>query len=340
MGTTIKDVAKKAGVSLSTVSLVLNKKANVSEETRNKILQAIEELNYHPRRIARGLASKRSGNIGFILTDDHFSRAEPFYTKVFLGTEFEARKYHYYVLLTTVAKSFRKNQHIPRFLLERNVEGVILAGRIPNGLIDYIREQNLPHVFVDFLPKSGNCNAVLIDNVDGAHKAVSYLIRKGHHRIAFVGGDLKHPSLLERYEGYKKALMAANIDFEETMTITDETNTSFENGYRAMCKLLSRNVTFTAIFAGNDALAQGCLRCLREREVAIPEKVAIVGFDDIESDLQIEPHLTTVRVDKEELGAVAVRRLVEMIEREKFVSGKTLLPVNLILRRSTGENER
>ena len=104
----------------------------------------MEELNYHPRRVARGLASNRTGNIGFILTEDHFSRAEPFYTKIFLGSNLESAKLHYYVLLTTVPKSFRKDRDIPRFLLERNVDGIILAGSIPASLITYVQDQALP----------------------------------------------------------------------------------------------------------------------------------------------------------------------------------------------------
>ena len=335
MTVTIKDVASRAGVSLSTVSLVLNKKHNVSEETRLKVHQTIKELKYHPRRTARGLASKRSGNIGFILTEDHFSRAEPFYTKIFLGTEFEARQHNYYVLLTTVSKIFRKNRDVPRFLLERNVDGVILAGSIPFNLISYIQKKNIPLVFVDFLPKSGPASAVLIDNFDGAYQAVSYLVRIGHRRIAFMAGDLEHPSLKERFGGYRKALEDSGIAFDEKLTMINEPFTAFQDGCEATRKLLSRDVFFSAIFAGNDAMAQGCLRSLREHNIGVPAKVSIVGFDDIESDVHVEPHLTTVRVNKEELGAIAVRKLVEMIENGKTVYGKNLLPVELVIRGST-----
>jgi LacI family transcriptional regulator len=340
MTITIKDVANRAGVSLSTVSLVLNNKKNVSEKTRLCVLETIKQLNFHPSRMARGLASRKSGNIGFILTEDHFSRAEPFYTKVFLGTEFEARKHHYYVLLTTIGKDFRKDHDIPRFLLERNVDGIILAGWVPYGLIETVREKKIPFVFVDFVPKSGSFYAVLIDNVDGAYLAVHHLIEKGHRRIAFIAGDMEHPSLKERFAGYKKALENAHIPFDPFLVSADEPYTAIQNGYNASCRLLSENISFSAIFAGNDAIAQGCLRCLREKQIAVPEAVAIVGFDDIESDIEIEPHLTSVRVEKEELGAVATRRLIEMIDKGRMIYGKTLLPVELIPRRSTESNSK
>src|SRR5438105_3408848 len=127
---TICEVAAKADLSISTVSLFLNNSSKVGGEARKKIQRVIGDLGYTPRRSARGLASKLSGNIGFIVSEDHFTQAEPFYTRIFLGTEFEARDHEYYILLTTVSKQFTNRQSIPRFLLEGNVDGIILAGRI------------------------------------------------------------------------------------------------------------------------------------------------------------------------------------------------------------------
>ncbi|MCK5572253.1 MAG: LacI family DNA-binding transcriptional regulator, partial [Bacteroidetes bacterium] len=127
---TIKDVAREAGLSPSTVSLVVNKTGYVSEKTRAKVVRVVEELGYHATRTARGLASSTSGNIGFIASEDHFAQAEQFYTRVFLGTEFEARLHDYYILLTVVGRRFKKGDSMPRFLLERNVDGVIIAGSV------------------------------------------------------------------------------------------------------------------------------------------------------------------------------------------------------------------
>ena len=135
MATTIKDVAKRAGVSTATVSLVVHNHNRISAKTRARVLKAIRELDYHPSRSARGLVSKQSGNIGFILRDDHFSRSEPFYTKIFLGTEFQAREDEYYILLTTVPATYATGDPLPRFVLERNVDGVILAGAVPGSLV-------------------------------------------------------------------------------------------------------------------------------------------------------------------------------------------------------------
>lgn len=341
MAATIKDVAKRAGVSQSTVSLVINQKANISDETRRKVLKAIEELDYHPRHAARGLAAKRSGNIGFILTDDHFSRAEPFYTKIFLGTEFEARDHEFYILLTTVSAGFRPSERVPRFLLEHNVDGVILAGHVPDSLVEYIRRLRLPTVFVDYYPRVGRFSAILIDNIDGARQAVDHLLDLGHRQVGFIAGEMSHPSILERFEGYKRALNAHHIRFEESLTVTDEPAAGYENGYRATATLVERGRLPSAIFACNDAMAIGAVRWLKEHGYRIPQDVAIVGFDDIEEGRHVEPPLTSVRVDKEEMGAMALRRLVEMISLKKEIAGKVLLPVDLVVRQSSaGKSHR
>lgn len=334
MNPTIKDVAKKAGVSLSTVSLVLNHKKNVSEETVKKVQQAINELNYHPRRSAQGLASKKSGNIGFILTTDHFSKAEPFYTKIFLGSEIEARKHNYYIILTTIEPKFEKKS-IPRLLLERNVDGAILAGKVPDGLIHYIKNVDLPIIFIDYFPANDNYPAVLIDNIAGAKRAVKHLIHKGHHQIAFVGGDMSHPSIQERFLGYRQALEEAKIPYNKHLVIIDEDYPGDKNGYSAMCKLQKRKASFTSIFAANDAMAFGCMRCMKEKGINVPDDVALVGFDDVDVASQMEPHLTTMRVDKENMGALAVKNMVDMISSHKKYLGKILVPVELIIRSSS-----
>lgn len=334
MNVTIKDVAKKANVSVSTVSLVLNKKKGTTEDTKHRVLKAIEDLNYHPQRAARGLASKKNGNIGFILTNPHFSRAEPFYTKIFLGSEFEARKHNYYILLTTVENKFSKAD-IPRFLLERNVDGVILAGKMPPGLIEYISQYDLPIVFIDYKPAKGKYFGVLMDNVDGTMQAVAHLIEKGHKKIAFIGGDVLHPSIQARLEGYKQALNNANIPINDKLIITTSLDTTDVDGYKSTCILSKNKEPFTAIFAANDAMAFGCLRCLNEKKIKIPEQVALVGFDDVEMAVQMVPKLTTVKVNKEDIGAVSVKNLVEMINTNRKIQGQILVPVELIIREST-----
>lgn len=331
---TIRDVAKKAQLSLSTVSLVINNKPNVNEDTRQKVLGIIDELGYHPRRSARGLASQLSGNIGFILTDDHFSQAEPFYTKIFLGTEFEARTHNYYILLTTVSRTF-KSSDIPRFLLEHNVDGVIVAGEIGSGWIDYITGRHLPVVLIDYTVKRRSLSTVLIDNRMGAQAAVDHLIDNGHKKIGFIGSNISHPSIMDRYEGFRETMVNHNLSLNDNWMYLDGETTALIDGYRAAQKIFSSSDAPTAIFAANDVMAIGFMQYMKERGMKILGEIAIVGFDNIEAGLQIIPRLTTVNVHCEELGSIAVRRIVEMINQKTQAVTKTVVPVELIVREST-----
>ncbi len=332
---TIRDVAKKAGLSLSTVSLVLNNKGYVSESNRKKVNDIIKELEYHPQRSARGLASQLSGNIGFILTEDHFSQSEPFYTRIFLGTEFEARKHNYYVLLTTVGKNIKESSEIPRFLLEHNVDGVIIAGKIGSSWIEYVRKKNIPLLLVDFAaPKTSN---VTIDNRGGAELVVQHFLRGGHKKIGFIGGDINHPSIHERFIQYKETLHSANILSNGEWCDATQANTTQADGYQAAKKIFGEHRNRpTAVFAANDAMAIGCIRYLKEQGIRVPDDVAIAGFDNIEAGLHVDPRLTTVNVHREEMGSIAIRRIVEMVKEKSDVVSKTMTKVELVVRESCG----
>lgn len=332
---TIRDVARKAGLSISTVSLVINKNGYVSEKTRTNVLRVVKELGYHPSRAAKGLASKTSGNIGFILSDDHFSQAEPFYTMIFLGTEFEARDHNYYILLTTVGKTFKDPESVPRFLLERNVDGVIIAGKINPKLVDYVDRLGLPMMLVDYTFPKKRISSVLIDNRKGAHLAVQHLVNLGHREIGFIGGDIVHPSLAERFLAYKDCLVENGITPNQNLMITDEPDSGMKNGSSAMRRMLERGGKPTAIFAANDAMAIGCMQYVKQRGMKIPDDVAVVGFDDIETSSHVEPRLTTIKVFKEEMGALAVRSLIESVKSKSRTVVNTYMPVSLVVREST-----
>jgi LacI family transcriptional regulator len=331
---TIRDVAKKAGLSLSTISLVLNNKGYVSDEKKQKVISIIKDLDYHPKRSARGLASKLSGNIGFILTEDHFSQSEPFYTRIFLGTEFEARKHNYYILLTTVGKNIKKSSEVPRFFLEQNVDGVIIAGKIGSSWIEYINSKHIPLLLVDYVaPRVSN---IIIDNRSGAGLVIQHFLDNGHKKIGFIGGDIRHPSIHERFTEYQNVLLAAGISPSEQWCDIEQLNTTQANGYEGAKKIFNGNDnTPTAIFAANDAMAIGCMQYLKENGFKIPQDIAIAGFDNIEAGLHVEPCLTTVNVHREEMGALAVRRIVEMVKEKSGVVTKTITPVELVVRDSS-----
>ena len=337
---TIRDIAKRAGLSLSTVSLVINNQKNVSEETRKKVNEIVSELGYHPQRSARGLATQSSGNIGFILTEDHFSLAEPFYTRIFLGSEVEARVHNYYILLTTVGSTLKKTKEIPRFLLEHNVDGIIIAGKISASWVEYIRKRNIPLILIDFELPRYNLSFVSIDNRAGASLVINHLNNLGHSKIGFVGGDIHHPSISHRYTAYRETLKTLGLEVSDRWIDIDEPNTRMIDGYEAGKKIFSGDGDSpTAIFAANDAMALGCMKYLKETGITIPGDVAIVGFDNIEAGLHVEPRLTTINVHREEIGAIAVRRMAEMIKDKSSMVTTTVTPVELVIRESCGASK-
>lgn len=336
MTPTIKDVAKKAKVSIATVSLVIHNHEKISEETRIRVNKAIKDLNYHPFRSARGLVSRKTGNLAFIVTEDHFLRSEPFYTYIFLGTEFEARQNEYYILLTIISSDFKKGGRLPRCILERNVDGVIFAGKVPEDIVTCIEKYELPMAFVDYYPPAENYPVVLIDNFSGGMQAVQHLVELGHRHIAFVAGDIQHPSIRDRFQGYKVALENAGINYNSKMSVIDETYPARENGYNAAKKLLRENKSITAIFSCNDAMAIGIMQYLKESGLRIPEDVSLIGFDDVDASQLLDPPLSTVGVPKIELGGEIMRLMTDMLNHKVKSPKKVLVPVELIKRRSTG----
>jgi len=334
---TIKDVAKEANVSIATVSLVLHKHNRISSATSQRVNKAIKKLNYHPSRSARGLVSQKTGNIGFILTDDHFLRSEPFYTRIFLGTEFEARKYEYYILLTTIPSNYNEKDKLPRFILEKNVDGIIIAGKVPPAIISHVEKYKLPLAFVDYYLPANDYPVVLIDNVSGGMKATQCLIDNKHKNICFIAGDISHPSISDRFLGYKTAMENAELKFTELNYVIDEDNTARENGFNAAKKLLALNNKVTAIFACNDAMAIGVIQFLKENGYAVPKSISVIGFDDVEADLTFDPPLSTISVPKHEMGMEVIKLMADMLKNEKAMNKKILVPVELVERKSVCE---
>lgn len=334
MNSTIKDVAKHAGVSIATVSLVVNNNTRISSDTRRKVLKSIKVLNYYPSRSARDLVSKKTRNIGFILTEDHFLRTEPFYTRIFLGTEIEARNGEFYILLSTIQSDFSKNHPLPRFILNKSVDGVVIAGKVPRNLIERITELQLPLVFVDYYTNTNCCSQVLIDNIQGGIIATNHLLSLKHKQIGFIGGDINHPSIKDRLSGYKQALEQSGIKLNKKYIITDAKYPDRQSGYESAEKLFTSNKGISAVFACNDAMAIGVMHYLKDNNYNIPKDISLIGFDDVEADLLLDPPLTTIKVPKIELGAEAFRILTNYL-KNKTTPKKILVPVELIIRKST-----
>jgi len=304
---TIRDVAAQAGVAISTVSLVMNGGAAVRETTRERVLRAADTLGYMPRSAARQLARRQTGNVGFVLREDHFMRGEPFYTHIFLGTEFEARHAGVYVLLTTIPAAYVAGSDTPRFLRERNVDGLVVAGSAPAAFFDEAERAGLPLVLVDF--EFRGHPAVTVDNAGGGQQAAAHLMERGHTRLAFVGAEPDHPSMQERLAGFRVAAGPDAPAFQDAGPATRAT------GRLLGTALLASSEPPTGVFCANDALALGVLDAARAAGLHVPAALAIVGFDDIELASEVIPPLTTVRVYKEQMGELALRILAERLTR-------------------------
>ncbi len=335
MPITIKDVAQKANVSIATVSLVIHNSGRISKDTRKRVQKVINNLNYHPSRSARGLATRKTGNIGFILTEDHFLKTEPFYTRIFLGAEFMARMNDFYVLLATVSSEFKEGDSLPRFVLERSTDGIIIAGRVPTSLIKELEDFNLPLVFVDYTPPFGDYPNVLSDNVRAGFIATQHLIDLGHKKIAFVGGEIFHPSIAERLQGYKIAMGRANLNIDNSLIVTNDEYLSRQNGYKCAQKIFNGKARASSVFACNDSTAIGVMQYLKDKQFNIPENVSIVGCDDVEVDLLLEPPLTTIKISKIDMGSEAVQLVLSLMNSKKKSAKKIIVPVELVVRKST-----
>jgi len=339
---TIKDIARLAGVSVSTVSLVLSKRGYVGKQTRKKVEKVIAEQDYYPRRSAQQLASRFRGNFGFIVSDIHLSRTEFFYSRVLLGAELEARSKDYYILLTTVGDSFDTRKDLPRFLKSRDVDGIIIAGSVPVDLVKYLSETGIPLVLIDWKVPSIKTNLVMIENFDGAYQAVNHLIAIGRERISFIGGSYYHDSIKERFRGFQQALMDSGMEAVSNNSdlhfLTDK-ETSTKVGYIGISKLLDSGITPDSIICANDTTAIGCLQALQGRKIAVPDKIAVVGFDDIGYAVHTQPPLTTLHVPKVEMGMQAVRILFDRLENPGARIQTLMVHTDLVVRESSLNNE-
>lgn len=335
---TIKDVAAQSGVSISTVSLVINDKGYVSDLTRERVRAVARRLKFVPRQAARALPSKMTGNVGFVVRDDHFRRTEPFYTGVYLGTEFEANNRELYVLLTTIPTGYVPGEHTPRFIRERNVDGILVAGKVDPAFLEEASSTGVPIVLIDF--EHAALPAAIIDNRGGAHAATRHLIERGHRHIALVGADMDHPSLRARREGFQLACSEAGLAPDQLQFIvTSEGDSDYATGVVLAKRLFASESMPTAAFCINDATALAVIDQAGTLGLKVPGDIAVVGFDDVPQAEHNNPALTTVRVKTDHLGELAMRYLVDLMEESRSRKARRArdphritLPTELVLR--------
>ncbi|MCU0645116.1 MAG: LacI family transcriptional regulator [bacterium] len=326
---TIKDIARLANVAPSTVSKALNDRSDVSEDTKQKILEIAQQHNFTPNAFGKGLKKRTTENIGVIFCREHQPLSgNPFYSRVLEGIESEIGMNNFNLLLHLIPEC--NQDTLPKMVRERQIDGLILVGILRENFVNKIIEAKVPLVLVDPKFTIQDCHQIFIDNEHGALIAVQYLIAAGHRKIGFISGDLSRLSFKQRYDGYLKALKSNRIIVENAYVKTG----GLEQGYEHVKFLLTQKEPPTAIFSANDINAICGYKAVQELNLNVPDDISFVGFDDIDLGRISTPALTTIRVHKQELGSIAVRTLFRIIKGELSRPVHTIVPVELVERES------
>jgi LacI family transcriptional regulator len=332
---TIFDIAAKAKCSISTVSRALNNMGRVSAKTRARIFSIAEELHYRPNTAARSLAMSRSLTIGLVISDI----TNMFYAEMADIIQKEAYQLGYCVIIVCTDNKPNLNRHYVDFLIARGVDGIIFgSARYRDPVIDELKKRNFPMIILNRRIKKDNVSCVTIDHIKGAVMLMEHLIDRGYRRIAFVSGPLQFSPVIDRLEGYTRALTAHGLPVDETL-IVRETAYSREAGKRGAVKLLTGPNRPDAIFAANDHVALGVLEGLSELNLSVPRDIAVAGFDDIGLAALKFVNLTTVSQRLEETAREAVKILIDSIgSNQPGAIRKIVIDPVLKIRGSCGEN--
>lgn len=328
---TIRDVAKEAGVSISTVSRVLNNEDIVNEDTRKKVLEATKKLNYSPNLLARSLITKSTQLIGLIVPDI----TNPFFPELAKGVEITAHFYGYNVILCNTEANIQNEKKYLEMLQQRRIDGLIFLvfSQELEAQLKKLRPQ-LPIVLGELPSNDTRFDAVFTDNVLGVEKAVKHLIGLGHQKIGIVTGPLWLKSSQDKLQGFRNELLENRLNFDPQSI--KESNSRLEGGYEAMKELLALPDRPTAVIFGNDLMAIGAMKALDEMKIKIPEDIAIVGYDDIPLASYSQPPLTTIAQPKFEIGRLTLELLLDKIEGKKGNEYEHIvLEPRLVIREST-----
>lgn len=336
MNITSKDVAELAGVHPSTVSRVIHEDPRISDKTRGKVISAIKKLGYTPNAIARGLKTRRTNTLGMLIPDI----TNPFFAEIARGVEDAASKNNFNVILCNTDDKLQKERIYLEILRTKRVDGLILGtAHLQDKSVLELEKRHFPFVLISRNTENLDKKCIAIDDIAGGIMATQYLIKLGHQRIAHITGPLKTRSALDRLKGYKIALAEAGIVFREELI--EEGDFRIKGGYLAMKKLLKLNPPPSAIFAANDLLALGAMQVIQKEGFNIPDDFSIVGFNDINLASLVYPPLTTIRQPMLEMGNLAVKILINIINNQKELQERIILSPKLVIRKSCNNfNER
>ena len=327
---TMADVAREAGVSLMTVSRVVNEKGEVSPSTRQRVLEIVERLGYRPSAIARGLATRRTGSLGLVMPDV----ANPFFSDVARGAEHVAYADGYNIFLCNTDEDPQRELSVLQSLEEKQVDGVVLcSSRLDDSELEAVLVHHPAVVLVNRrLERDRVVGSVLSDDEAGGRMATQHLLQSGHRAVGFLAGPLASRSGRQRAKGYRAAL--ATADLPHNPDWTRHCSPVVQGGRETALYLLTAYPELTALFCYNDLVAVGALQACADLGRQVPDDLAVVGFDDILLAALVTPSLTTCRVRRYELGAQAMRLLLDQIGGRPGECAEIVLQPELIVRAS------
>lgn len=323
------DVAKLANVSTATVSRVLSNNINVSKATRERVLNAINELGYKPNRLASNLRKNKSCSIAVIIPDI----SNPLYSEVVKGAKDTALDLGYHILLFESGNSAEQEKEYVELVKEKFADGIILATTKMLKEEIYQLSSEIPVVLACEYVEGYEVPSVSIDNTSAARAATEYLISLGHDKIGLITGPLDTILCRDRVKGYRQAMLLHEktaLDF-----LIQEGDFSAKSGYDTTMKFLASNDRPTAILASNDEMAVGAITACKDKGIRIPDEISVMGFDDIPLSTWIEPRLSTVSQPKYEIGKQAMNMLFNIINKKEGQEKQIVLPYHIIPRDST-----
>lgn len=325
----MKDVAALAGVSIATVSHVINDTRYVEDKTKQRVLLAIEKLNYRPSAVARGLVTQQTNTVGVLVSDI----TNTFFGEVIRGIEEVFLPTSYALMISSTAEILDREAHYLDLLLKQRVDGIIAAAASKHwNILSQVGQSQTPIVFVDRAFEDLQGCFIGTDNKGGVYKGVDYLIAMGHQRIGILSGFDRLSTMRERYKGYVEALNDAHIELNNDWVCPSEL--SVEAAYKEMRRLMSLAERPTAVFSNNNLLTLGALLAIKEMSLNCPEDVALVGFDDHPWAEVSNPPLTVIRQPAKEIGKGAANMLLSLIAKEPVEQERIYLPCDLIVRES------
>jgi LacI family transcriptional regulator len=335
--TTIKDIARVAGVSVTTVSRALNGYSDVNEKTRQKIAAVARELNYSPNTLARGLVMQKSKTIGLLVSGiSRESVKDNFTFEVLCGVNERASTLGYDLILFNTNTMMQREKTYTQLCRERRVDGAIIQGiKKEDPYLKEVVESDIPCVLVDIPVHSNSVGYVTTDNALGAKKAVEHLASLGHKHIGMINGHEDAFVSQERLNGYREALKECGLSFRSEWVVSG--NFEEKKAEKAVRELINRHKEVTAIFCASDLMALGALKACKELGLHVPKEMSIVGYDNIVLASYSSPNLTTVGQEVYQIGYEAADLLIEMLEG-KETNMKRYLDTKLIIRESTDKN--